>query len=806
MENLIQDIRYAFRVLRKNPVFVLVAAFTLALGIGANTTIFSAVYATLFDPFSFSTKERLVMLWERNLDVGIQRGSVSPANYLDWREQNQTLDLTVLQRRTEFDLITGGEPERIPGHLVSADFFTALDVKPLYGRTFAPGEDQAGNGQVVVLRHSLWKRLFAGDPGVINQTVWINNQTYTIIGVMPEDFNFPPGGGDLWAPMVFAAEARTDRGNHYLQVMGLLKPGVTIDQASDDLNAIARRAQQQFPETNSGRSVNVMSLTKDYTRGSRMFAPVIFGSVAFVLLIACANVANLLLVRGASRQKEIAIRLALGASRIRLIRQLLTESLLIAILGGAIGLAFSVWGVAALKGGIPEGFSRFIPGWENMGIHRSALFFTLAISVLTGLLFGIIPALQTTRMNFNDSLKEGGKGGAGKSTRNRARSMLVVSEIALSLVLLIGAGLTMRTFINLQQADFGINPTNVLKFRLSLPQEGYKNPDQKETFFKQFLQRIETLPGVVGADAINTVPMGGSNNSSAAHRIGQTVYEQNQRPIINNRIVTAEYFDTMKMQFVEGRPFTEQDRLGTPQVVVVNEAFAKQFFPGRSPLGEQLSFGGEWTKEIIGVTKNVMSEDMEEYIQPEAFTPYSQIPVTAMDVVVRATSEPTALTTGIRNELAQLNRQIPIFDVKTMDQVITERMSPKRLMAFMLAVVAIIALALASVGIYAVMSYSVSQRTHELGVRMALGAQSADILRLVLGHGFTLTVSGLAIGLLGAFAMTRALAGILYGVQATDLLTFAGLSLLLATIAALACYLPARRATRVDPMIALRYE
>jgi putative ABC transport system permease protein len=445
----------------------------MTLGIGVNTTIFSAIDATLFHPFSFANEQRLIMVWERNPEAGYQRSSVAPGNFWDWREQNRTLDDLVAITQHSFDLTEGDQPERFSGYEASAGFFDALGVKALYGRTFTPEEGQPGNDQVVVLKNTLWQRRFGGDPNIVGRTITLNRKNFTVIGVMPEGFNFPFNGGELWAPMVFHPQAASNRGSHFLQAMGLLKAGVTLEQARDDLAAIAARAAEQFPQTNSGITVNVLSITQDATRGSRMYGPVMLGAVGFVLLIACANVANLMLVRGAGRQKEIAIRLAMGASRWRLIRQLLTESLMLSFAGGALGILLSVWGIRGLARSIPDEFSRFIPGWHNLGINRTAFLFTLVVSVLSGLLFGLVPAIQSTKTNFNEALKEGGKGSSGKASRNRVRSAMVISEVALSLVLLIGSGLMIRSFVEMLRSDFGVDPANVLTIEVSLPNERY---------------------------------------------------------------------------------------------------------------------------------------------------------------------------------------------------------------------------------------------------------------------------------------------------------------------------------------------
>lgn len=806
METVLKDVRYGVRMLAKNPGFTAVALLAITLGIAANTTTFSAMDATLFHPFAFPNQERLVMLWESNPDLGFVRGSVSPGNANDWIEQNQTFEQIAVINQRYFDLSEGDEPERFLGYFVSSGFFDALGVEPMYGRTFAPDEGQVGREQVVVLKHSLWQRRFAANPNIINQNIRLNGKSFTVIGVMPPDFNYPFSGGEMWAPLVFDAKDLTNRGNHYLQVMGLLKPGVTGEQAREDLRAIAARAAEQFPATNAGRTVNVISMTKDATRGSRMYGPVMLAAVGFVLLIACANVANLLLVRGASRQKEIAIRLAMGASRWRLVRQLLTESLILSLAGGALGLLISVWGIKSLARGIPDDFSKFIPGWHNLVINRTAFVFTLCVSVLTGLLFGLVPALQSTKTNFSEALKEGGKGSSGKSSHNRARNTLVVAEVALSMVLLIGAGLMIRSFVEVLRSDLGVNPTNVLTMEVSLPNETYGSVERRLSFYNQLLDRVEALPGVTRVGGVGNLPMGGSNNSTTIERVGPTMFPQGKQPHILYMPVTLGYFDAIGTRLNQGRNFTSEDRGGSPLVALVNKAFVDKFLRGQDPIGEQFSRPGGPALSIIGVTGNVMNADFDDMLEPQIYAPYAQEAWRSMYLVIRSDSNPTQLTSAVRGEVSALDRTLPVFKVKTMDQVIGERMSPKRLATGMMVIFALVALALAGVGIYAVMSYVVSQRTHEIGVRMALGARPRDIFTLVIAQGLMLTLTGVVIGLAGAFAMTRGMAGLLYGVTTTDPLTFIGISILIGGVALLACYVPTRRATRVDPMIALRCE
>ncbi len=793
-------------MLLRSPGFTAVALLAITLGIAANTTTFSAMDATLFHPFSFPNQNRLVMLWESNKELGFNRGSVAPANVNDWQEQNQTFEQVVVINQRYFDLTERDEPERIFGYRVSSSFFDALGVRARYGRTFTPDDAQPGKQNVVVLKHSLWQQRFGADPNIVNQTIRLDGKSFTVIGVMPSGFNYPFNGGEMWVPVVFEPKDLTNRGDHYLQVMGLLKPGVTSQQGREDLNGIAGRAAEQFPETNAGRGVNVMSMTEDATRGARMYGPVMLAAVGFVLLIACANVANLLLVRGASRQKEIAIRLAMGASRWRLVRQLLTESLMLSLAGGALGLLVSVWGVRALARAIPDEFSKFIPGWHNLVINRTAFAFTLIVSVITGLLFGLIPAMQSTKTNFNETLKEGGKGSSGKPSHNRSRNILVVVEVALSLVLLIGAGLMIRSFVELLRSDLGVNPTNVLTMQVSLPNEKYAKIETRLDFYNQLLDRIEALPGVTRIGGVGNLPMGGSNNSHGIERIGQTVFPRGKQPNILYVPATPGYFEAIGTRLIKGRNFGSEDRGDSPRVALVNEAFVNEFLPGQDPIGQQFAEPGRPAVSIIGVTANVMNADFDDKLEAQIYAPYAQEVWRSISLVIRSGSDPAQLTSAVRGEVSVLDKTLPVFNVKPMEQVIGERLSPKRLATFMMAVFALVALVLAGVGIYAVMSYAVSQRTHEIGIRMALGAQARDIFKLVITQGLALTLIGIVIGLAGAYALTRAMAGLLYGVTATDPLTFIGISLLLGGVAMLACYVPTRKAIRADPMIALRYE
>src|SRR5438132_1187963 len=710
MESLLSDIRYAARNLMKRPGFTAIAVLTLAIGIGANTTIFSTVDALILHPFSFPNQKRLVVVWEQNKAVGVQRGSVAPGNFTEWRDQNQVCEQLIAIQQKAFDVSDGSRPERFPGYGVTAGFFDALGVKAARGRTFLPEDTQPGREQVVVLKHSFWQQHFGGDAGIVGKSISLNQKQFTVVGVMPADFNYPYNSGEMWTPLIFTPEEQLARGDHYLRVIGLLKPGVSIEQAQSDMRSIAQRAQQQFPETNAGRDASVVTLTDDAVRGARTGVPILMGAVVFVLLIACANVANLLLVRAASRQREIAVRLALGSSRSRLIRQALTESVLIGLLGGTLGLLVSIWSVAALARGIPEGFSKFIPGWNRLGINLTVLAFTFGLSMLAGIIAGLAPVWHSVRTNLNDALKAGGRSDSSGGSYNRLKSVLIVSEVALSLVLLIGAGLMVRSFVEMMRADLGIKSDNGLALQISLPRESYQH--------------------------------------------------------------------------------------------------ANRFLPGEDPIGQRLNFGGDdkATTQIIGVVADVKNDDFDEAPDPTAYLPFLQNVRFTMSLVIRGSQDPKPLAAAVRSEVQVLDPNLPVSNIKTIGEMINERISAKRLMTYILAVFGLIALLLASVGIYGVMSYAVTQRTQEIGVRMALGAQAVDVLKLVIKNGMTMALVGVAIGLAGAYALTRVLANLLFKVAPTDLVTFAAVTGALIVVALFACFIPARRATKVDPLVALRYE
>jgi putative ABC transport system permease protein len=808
MDSLLRDLKFSARSLLKYPGFSAVAVLTLALGTAANTTIFSTVDALLLHPFSFPNQQRLLVLWEQNRAVGNLRGSVSPGNFTDWREQNKTCEEVIAIHQITFDLSDGDHPERFPGYGVTRGFFDALGVKAAYGRTFLREESEPGREQVAVLKHSFWQQHLNGDPNIVGKTITLNRKPFTVVGVMPADFNYPYNGGELWTPLIFDREEQHNRQSHYLRVIGLLKPGVTPAQAQSDIGAIAKRAQQQFPETNSGRDASVVTLTDDAVRGARTGVPILMGAVVFVLLIACANVANLLLVRAASRHRETAVRLALGASRARLVRQALTESALLGLLGGVLGLFVSVWAIQALAHGIPEGFSKFIPGWNRLGINLNVLLFTFGLSMLAGMAAGLAAVWHATRTNVNEALKSGGRGDSGKSGHNRLRGGLIVSEVALSLVLLIGAGLMVRSFVEMPRADLGIKPENVVKMEFSLRQDNYADENKRRDFYQQLLARVETIPGVNKAGLVSIVPFSSNNTSSAFQIVGQPPFLKGEEPYVERRITTPGYFEAIGTALRQGRLFTTQDDVKAGRVVLVNEAFARKYLPGQQAIGQWIDMGGgeKEIKEIIGVVADVKNDDLDEAADPTAYEPHSQTPNRTMNLILRSTQEPTRLVAAVRSEVKTLDPNLPVSNVQTISQMINERISAKRLMTYILAIFALCALLLAAVGIYGVMSYAVTQRTQEIGIRMALGARARDVLKLVVGNGMTLALAGVAIGLAGAFGLTRLLANLLFHVTPTDKLTFAVVAFSLVVVALIACYVPARRATRVDPLVALRDE
>jgi len=804
-----QDLRYGVRILLKHRGFTAVAVLTLALGIGANTTIFSLADALILRPFDFPHQDRLVFAWEPKPQAEMERDAVAPGNFIDWREQSQSFERLVALIGRPFDLTGIDQPERLNGFQVSAGFFDALGVKAALGRAFLPGEDEPGRNQVVVLTARLWQRSFGGDPNVVGRTIQLNAEAFEVIGVLPADFNFPDRASEIWTPLVLDEQAKLDRAVHNLAVVGLLKPGIGAAQADADLDMISQRAQRLFPETNAGRTASVIAMNEYLLSGdAKEFVSVLTGVVALVLLIACANVANLLIGRALARRKEIAVRLALGASRWRLIRQMLTESMLLAFAGGAIGLLLSVLAVDLLRSGMPEDIAKIIPGFDHFAVNRAALLLTLLVSGLSSLLFGLAPAWQATKPNPNEIVKEGARGALSAGASHRLRGALVVSEVALSLVLLISAGLMIRSFVAMINHDLGFNPHNALGLYISLSEEKYP-AEKRRIFYDRLLRQLETLPGVVAVGATSKLPMSVDGDLHTDFAIvGEPPFEKGKEPVANYRLVSPGYFGVIGMRLKRGRDFTTQDDQKAVGVVVVNEAFARRFFSNREVIGQRITTSGGTDKplEIIGVVGDVIDDDFSQVAAPYLYAAYAQDSRTEMGIVVRTAVEPALISAAVRKEVMNLDPTQPVFYFRTIERIVHEWNAPERIMTMLMSVFAWIALLMAGVGLYAVVAYAVSQRTHEIGIRLALGAQPRNILRLIAGQGLKLTLIGLALGLAGALALTRVMSPILYRISAVDPPTFILISLLLLCVAFLACWLPARRATRVDPMIALRCE
>ena len=808
---MIQDLRFGARMLLKQPGFSLIAVLTLALGIGANTTIFSAIESVILHPFSFANQDRLLMIYQRKMDAGINREGVAPASLRDWREQSQTFEQFVSFNAGSFDLTGTDQPERVGAYRVSAGFFDALGVEPLMGRTFQPDEDSVGRERVLVLKHSLWERRYGSDPNILGQSIELNGNAHTVIGVMPRDFNFPYSGGELWVPFVLTTQLALDRESRSFRVLGLLKPGVSRAQGEAEIHSLSLREQQQYPATNGGVDAFAVGLNEDYTRDSRQYMSFTLGAVLFVLLIACANVANLLLARGSTRQKELAVRMAVGATRWRVMRQLLTESLLLALLGGVLGLLFSVWGITALANGMPQGFTQFIPGWERLGINAWALGFTMSVSLLTGVLCGLLPAWQATKPDLNATLKQGGTG-AGRSARNRWRNFLVVAEAALSLVLLVSSGLMIRSFANLLNADFGYNLDNAVATRFILPEARYRHPEQIVNFYLELAQRVAASPGVEVVGAVDNLSMLTGWPTNHFQIVGQPSEPGSAQPGAGVLVATPGYFAAIGTPLRAGRLFTDQDDANAPRVVLVNEAFAHRYFAGGSAIGQQLTFEGGPLNEIVGIVANTMSNDWDDSAKPGVYQSFAQYPNRNMAVIARGRPNQTKqenvtqMVAALRKGLAALDPSLPFFGSATLQDFNSDRIWTQRLITVMLGLFAIMALIMATIGLFAVMSFVVAQRTHEIGIRMALGAQTRHVFGVVIKQGLGLVSVGVIIGLIGAFAVTGLLSQMLFGVTASDPITYAMVAGLLLATAFVACVVPARRATRVDPLVALRHE
>ena len=813
-----QDIRYGLRVMRKNPGFIAVAVFALALGVGANTAIFSVVNAILLNPINYSDPDRLVIVWEKSAKRGFGQIPTSLPNFTDLRTSNQTLEDLGAFGDSYFNLTGSDQPERVIGVKVSASLLSLLGTKPLHGRLFLSGEDQPQANRVLILSNALWQRSFGANANIVGQQVALNGDSYTVIGIMPADFKFPPAfsatvassqyampKADLWVPLV-SDKLLEGRDIRTFFMIGRLKQGVTSSAAQSEMNVIASRLQKEYPAVDADMEVDVIPLRQQITGDIRLALIVLFGAVGCVLLIACANVANLLLAKATGRQKEVAIRTALGATRFRIIRQLLTEGMLLGLAGGLLGSLLAILVLRQLVIFSPANVS--IP--DNIGIDWKVLLFTLLLSLVTSFIFGLAPALQASKLDLNETLKEGGRGNSGGARQNRLRSLLVIIEVALALVLLIGSGLMIKSFLRLQNVNPGFNAENLITLEMQLPENKYADRDRQAMFQQQLVQRVAQVPGVRSVGTVDNLPFSGNEFNAGLSIEGQTPANPADRPRAFLRNVSASYFEAMGIPLRRGRSFTETDNVGAPTVAIINETAARRFWPNEEALGKRLKRGrpdsqNPWVT-VVGVVGAVSHTSLQVASQPELYLPFQQNPGLNLTLVARTSSDPKSFSGAVRREVSSLDKDLPVSNLKFMDEIIGKSVAQPRVYALLLGIFAGLALILASIGIYGVISYSVTQRTHEIGIRMALGARPMDVIRLIIMQGVLLGCIGIFIGLLVSLALTRVLASQLYGVTATDPLTFAGISLLLLLVAVIACSIPALRATKVSPMIALRNE
>jgi len=810
MTTLIQDLRYGLRMMAKNPGFTAVALMALAIGIGANTAIFSVVNGVLLRPLPYADPERLMMVYERSREFG--QMSVAYPNFLDWRRENHSFADMAAYRGDDFNFTGSGQPEHLRGEFVSASLLPVLGVNPLLGRNFLPQEDRQGASGVVMLTYGLWKRRFGIDPNILGKTMTLNARSYKVIGVLPSDFRFRRQA-ELYVPLAQGLSVElNDRESHPgLRVVGRLKPDVTMAAAQADMTSIGRALAQQYPKTKAGHGVTVVEMKDDMVGRVRPTLLLLLGAVGCVLLIACANVANLLLARSTARTREFAIRAALGADRQRVVRQLLTESVLLALGASVFGLLLADWGTHLVLAAVPNS----LPRSQEIGLDPHVLLFTLAVSVLTGVLFGLAPAFHSSRVDPQESLKEGARGSGGG--RHRAEGVFVALEVGLAVVLLAGAGLMIQSIWRLWRVDPGFNTQHVLTTQVAVSPTVMASPSGIRLAYQQMLDRVGSIPGIQSAAVTALVPLSDSDSENGFWLGGGPQPPQDQMSSALFYIGTSQYLRVMGIPLLEGRFFTEHDTLASAPVVVIDEVMAKHLFPGQDAVGKQFSLLIIGPVQIVGVVGHVkhwgLDADDTAKIRDEIYFPFMQIPdkfmsegVAGLTLVVRTAPDPLSVVSAVRAQVAGPTEDQPIFGVQTMEQIISGSLAERRFTMVLLIIFASTALVLAAVGIYGVMSYAVSRRTHELGVRLALGASRSEILRLVVGEGMVLAAIGNVVGLAAALALTRLLASLLYGVRPTDPETLAAVSLLLGGIALLACYIPARRATKVDPLVALRYE
>ena len=810
MDSLIKDIRYGVRGLLKHPGFTALVVITLALGIGASTAIFSVVDSVLLRRLPYTNASRLVAIQE--LSPAGKRVQVTSANFLDWRAQNTVFENLAAIKQTTSNLALSDHAERIDLAQANANFFDVFGVKPQYGRLFIPQDEQAGHEPVVVVSNALWQRRFGSDPSLVGKPITLDGKNYTVVGVAPAGFQYPDKT-ELWVPPLKLVpelwpnqDVTQTRGMGYLAAVATLKPGVSLPQAAAEMETITARLRQQYPNTNNRRFNRVVSLQEHLVGDTNKLLWLLLGAVTFVLLIGCANVANLLLASGASRQKEMAIRTALGASRARVVRQLFTESTLLALTGGTVGLIIAFWGVAGITKLLPGDFPRL----NEIHMNVRVLAFTFAASVLTGILFGLVPALQISRPDVQESIRETGRGVSGNRRQSRFRQALIVVEVALSVVLLVGAGLLFRSFLRLQSVNTGFVSEHVWTARLTPSGTSYANQADYDRFYSQVLQKVSAVPGVQDAGLINTLPL--DKGPTTGFRVdGRPVETPDKWPSVNYRAVSPNYFRAMGIPVLQGRAYTDRDTTNTPLVMIVNQKLADENFAGENPIGKRITFGNMnnnqpvWF-EIVGVVANVRSLELREEPTPELYFASLQDYWPAMSLVVRSNGDTPSLTASVRQIVNEIDKSVPVSNVQMMDHVVSSSITQPRFNLFLLGLFSTVAMLLSAAGIYGVTAYTVAQRTHELGIRIALGAQVSDVLKMILGQGMAVIGIGLAIGLAAAFGLVRLLRSFLFGVGEKDPFTFVAITVLLLLVALLACYIPARRATKVDPLEALRYE